>query len=293
MDYVLLSLREARLVRQRTSLLLRLHNELQDDTNPDAIHDLRVASRRMREVLDYLRNSLPEKWYNRLMNSSKKITKSLGHLRETEENLKLIGDFRDDGKIDSISAEILIHAQKKALKKGKQKSMRRVSESKFSTFEKFFSRVRGSRITLPTVSDMLELRMQDFVSFTWSTTINDDHLHDLRIRAKKLRYAMEIHERVTGRRMGRLRSRLKKLQETLGHIHDLFVLSEFVRQAKEEWNDPDSKVVFASLHETYEFVLSQKLDLYPRVYPMYSKIVSAIAPPTHVDLPEASPAMVN
>jgi CHAD domain-containing protein len=293
MDYVLLSLREARLVRQRASLLLRLHNELLDDTNPDAIHDLRVGSRRMREVLDYLRNSLPEKWFTRLMNASKKITKSLGHLRETEENLKMITDFRDDAKIDAISAEILIHTQKKSLRKGKQKSIRRISESKFATFEKFITRVRGSRITLPTVSDMLEIRMQDFVSFTWNTTINDDHLHDLRIRAKKLRYAMEIHEKITGRRMGRLRSRLKKLQETLGHIHDLFVLSEFVRHAKEEWNDPDSKLVAASLNETYEFVLSQKVALYPRVYPMYSKIVSRMALPTQVDLPEPSPAMVN
>src|SRR5215831_3165605 len=108
MEYVVLSLREARLVRERTSLLLRLHTELQDESNPDAIHDLRVGSRRMREVLDYLRNSLPEKWYNRLMATSKKITKSLGDLRETEENLKLLSDFRDDAKIDAVSAEILI-----------------------------------------------------------------------------------------------------------------------------------------------------------------------------------------
>jgi len=293
MEYVVLSLREARLVRERTSLLLRLHNELLDDTNPDAIHDLRVGSRRMREVLDYLRNSMPDKWYNRLMVTSKKITKSLGDLREVEENLKLLSDFRDDGKIDSISAEILIHAQKKDLKKGKQKSVRRILGTKFSSFEKFITRVRGSRVTLPTVSDMLEIRMQDFVSFAWSTPLNDEHLHDLRIQAKKMRYAIEIHEKVTGHRMGRVRSRLKKLQEILGRIHDLFVLSEFVLHSKEEWNDPDSKLISASLNETYDFLVSQKLALYPRVYPMYSKIVSTIAQPAPLDLPEPSPAMVN
>lgn len=293
MEYVVLSLREARLLRERTSLLLRLHNELLDESNPDAIHDLRVASRRMREALDYLRNSLPDKWYSRLMSASKKITKSLGHLRETEENLKLLSDFRDNGKIDSISAEILIHAQKKTFKKGKQKSARRPLASKFSSFEKFIGHVRGSRVTLPTVSDVLEIRMQDFVSFTWSTTLSDEHLHDLRIRAKKLRYAIEIHEKVTGHKMGRVRSRLRKLQEILGHIHDLFVLSESVRQSKEEWNDPDSKLVSASLNETHDFVVSQKLALYPRVYPVYSKIVSTMTQPTTVDLPEPSHALVN
>src|SRR5262245_46167440 len=204
MEYFVLTLREARLLRERTGHLLRMHAELKDESNPDAIHDLRVASRRMREALDYLRNALPEKWYNRLMSGSKKITKSLGILRETEENLKLLTDYRDDRKIDAISAEILIHGQKKSLRKDKQKSGRRISENKFAAFEKFISRVRGSRVAIPALSDMLEIRMQDFVSFTWSTALDDEHLHELRIRSKKLRYAIEIHEKVTGHRMGRL-----------------------------------------------------------------------------------------
>src|SRR5204863_7484114 len=59
-----------------------------------------------------------------------------------------------------------------------------------------------------------------------------DRLHRVRIEAKKLRYALEIHRELThSRSMARL-NRLKHQQDLLGRVHDLEVLIERTREVQ-------------------------------------------------------------
>jgi len=59
-----------------------------------------------------------------------------------------------------------------------------------------------------------------------------DRLHDVRIAAKKLRYAVEVASDATGKRMAADLRLLRRVQETLGHLHDRHVLVERVRQVR-------------------------------------------------------------
>lgn len=57
-----------------------------------------------------------------------------------------------------------------------------------------------------------------------------EDLHALRIRAKRLRYLLEFLQELTGKRGRRLVKRLVELQDLLGAYHDAVVTAEFVRQ---------------------------------------------------------------
>ncbi len=56
-----------------------------------------------------------------------------------------------------------------------------------------------------------------------------EDLHQLRIRAKRLRYTLEFLRDLTGKAGARLVRRLVKLQDLLGRYHDAVVAADFVR----------------------------------------------------------------
>jgi CHAD domain-containing protein len=59
----------------------------------------------------------------------------------------------------------------------------------------------------------------------------DDALHDVRIHAKRLRYAAEAAAPVVGRPARRLASAVAEVQGALGDMHDAVVAEEWLRQA--------------------------------------------------------------
>lgn len=77
---------------------------------------------------------------------------------------------------------------------------------------------------------VVETRLQEFLF--WRDALDDEQavtqLHDMRIAAKRLRYALEMFE-ICFPEAKRLLKDLTKVQEDLGDIHDLDVLGEILR----------------------------------------------------------------
>jgi CHAD domain-containing protein len=279
---IVVRVKEANLLRSQTRRLLAHRKEFLTGTDPEALHDLRVASRRMREVLENLQSSLPDKWQVSLLDLGRRITKSLGNAREAEVNLKVLQHFSKDQKLSPVSAEILMRRQSQHLRSSMHKARNRISEKKFSRYEKFLMLLKGSFSLQSVESPMLLARREAFLGFVWEGEVDDDRLHDLRIRTKKFRYSLEIYDRLHERNLGRLLHRMKSLQDVLGTIHDLYVFGELVRAEHEHWKKPALTVIPMALQKTYETVLAEKERLYPRVFPLYSSIVSRL--PQHLSL---------
>jgi CHAD domain-containing protein len=266
---------EANLLRSRLRHLLSLREEFLINPQHETIHDLRVASRRIREVLDYLEPSLPPKVQTRLMNLSRRITKTLGTAREAEVNLAIVTELSDHRKIDPVAAELLLHNQRLRFEKGHQKARKRISNQRYRYFDKFLMSLKGTHAIPITESGVLHKRHLDFVSFPWDTVPDDERLHDLRIRTKKFRYAVEINNRIHKRRLGHFIRKIRNLQEVLGRIHDLYVLELATTKLIEEWDDSSLKIVPATLRFNHDIILTEKQSLYQLVYPRYSKILES------------------
>jgi CHAD domain-containing protein len=268
-----ISIVEANLLRNRMRNLLSLREEFLNNSQEETIHDLRVASRRAREVLDYLEPALPAKIQARLWELSRRITKSLGNARESEVNLSILNEWSKEQKIDPVATELLIHSQKIKRDKGHQKAKKRISQPKFRFLNKFLLNLKGSRIIPVTQSEMLSKRHLNFVSFQWDSLLDDENLHDLRIRTKKFRYAVEIHNRLHKLKLGRFIRRIRNLQDVLGRIHDLYVLQLAVEELIKEWDDPDLSIIPSALKFSRDIIVAEKEALYVQVYPRFSKIL--------------------
>lgn len=108
--------------------------------------------------------------------------------------------------------------------------------------------------------------------------MSDVQLHDLRIRAKKLRYALEIDVRLHSRKVGRLIWRVKRLQDQLGTLHDLYVLGELIKRKREKWQTGEVTIIPAALDSALQLTTKEKERIYPLLYPLYSKVVLSLPP---------------
>jgi CHAD domain-containing protein len=270
---IVLPVVEANLLRSRLRSLMGLREIFLREVDDKTIHDFRVASRRAREILDYLSPALPEKTRERLMWCARRITKSLGRLRESEVNLALLKQWGEERKLDPVALELMIHDQNAEFQRRFSKAQKRISAKDFVYCEKFISKLKGSRVLPVTISDNVSMRHSEFVSFVWDPVLSDEKLHDLRIRTKRLRYALEIHSRIHKQKLGRFIRRIRNLQDVLGTIHDLYVLAETVHGQIQQWEDSDLHIIPSALKFSHEVILNEKRKLIPQVYPRYSRVI--------------------
>lgn len=61
-----------------------------DGSDPDGVHDVRVASRRLRAAMDVADGCFPNSWFEPLHHAVKEITGSLGEVRDREVMLEFL-----------------------------------------------------------------------------------------------------------------------------------------------------------------------------------------------------------
>lgn len=62
--------------------------------DPEGVHDVRVASRRLRAAMDVAVDCFPKSWYRPLHRTAKKITSALGEVRDRDVLLEALAEER-------------------------------------------------------------------------------------------------------------------------------------------------------------------------------------------------------
>ena len=267
---------DANLLRRQILVLQKLRDDFLNQYHDKTVHDLRVASRRFTEMLRYIGKQLPAKWSPRLIKLSNNINARLSRTREIETNIRLLHDFHSRDKAHSIAVELLLNKQNEQLNKARKIAEQCLSTRRFGQYQEFVSNLKGSRSLSPVRSDLVEIRIKEFLAYPWTVTPNDKKLHELRIRARNLGYAIEIKQKISRTKQGLLLSRIRKLQELLGQVHDLFRFQKAVRRLSRDWNVPDLKLVPSLLSQLSQNIFEEKSSLFIRVYPLFARIVPVL-----------------
>ena len=65
-----------------------------EGVDPEGVHDVRVASRRLRAAMDVTSGSFPEAWFSELLKIVKAITTELGEVRDRDVMLEFLASER-------------------------------------------------------------------------------------------------------------------------------------------------------------------------------------------------------
>ena len=220
------------------AVIRRRHDALRENVEPardgqvEGVHQARVASRRLREVVPVLGDGLDEIRLKPLKRRLRDVTRALGPVRELDVALDMLDEVRFEG----AQAERLRQVWRDAIEARREAPLRTLRDAlapqERAPLERqldAFETARGASLDAQwraALAARLATRaheLRDRIERTGSL-FHPEALHEVRIAGKKLRYALEITADAGLARLARPLRTLKNAQDVLGRLHDLDVL---------------------------------------------------------------------
>ncbi|MGL5515121.1 MAG: CHAD domain-containing protein, partial [Sporomusa sp.] len=213
-----------------------------DDTKP--LHNLRISLRRLRALLSFAKPLLPKTEYSGWQSGLADWNRQLGR----ERNLDVFKAAWDE--LNDYMAKLLPNRPIKpaltTLLADKRQQVRAVTYNAVATGQitpvllGLWAFIEARRIEKPQtpgpnlkefVEERLAYRLKRLLKRGKALALTDCHsAHELRIAAKNLRYALEALAPILQNNTRLLCKRLEKLQDLLGSIQDITLISPLLQQ---------------------------------------------------------------
>ncbi len=228
--------------------LLLLTREIEgviEAADPEYVHRMRVASRRIRTRLALFGSCLPDKKGREWNNNFRTVTKALGAARDVDVQIILVESFlktlssRDTLGINRLL--LRLRQKRSRLQKKVVRTMNRLAHSGVIHDMEGILRIMLSPFILEKDAGSQEYifraaceeisgRLSEVLGYT--IYIHDpariSELHAMRIASKHLRYSLEAFEPAYEKKLAKYIKIVKNIQEMLGDIHDCDVWLEFL-----------------------------------------------------------------
>ena len=213
------------------------------DGNAGAVHDARVATRRLRALVPIALAALPEEERDGVSDTLRRIGRTLGATRDADVSLEQLDglELRIPSAARAITALRLMLLERQAF--ARRRMLKRLERTSFDDLVSV-GRELGSRIRL-TRTSAARARAAAAAIDARARGLWDDveraggvyfpkRTHAVRIAAKKLRYLLEFA--LGGPDRKRTLRTLKQVQKQLGALHDRQALADVVGAARANAN---------------------------------------------------------
>lgn len=216
----------------------------------EAIHRIRVASRRLRTALQLFKECLPAKRANQWNKQMRSLTKALGRARDIDVQYELVTAIKKilpEPKFKPGIHRILlrINQTRQKIQAEVEETVDRLEKSKVldqieTRFQPLIEVAAGKDQLSPALYQLacerINQRLNEFLAYEVyiRRTEYKEELHAMRIAAKRLRYTMEIFARLYPDDLKEPLQAARKTQQIIGEIHDCDVWIDFLPQFYEE-----------------------------------------------------------
>lgn len=209
-----------------------------DWNDPEGVHSMRVASRRLRSALRDFTPSLHRRPLASAGKKLKRIADTLGEVRDLDVALMALAQIKNeappalgDGLAEFIQAREALREQARAqLKAVLEKDLPQLDTQFVADLERA-AVPRGltkrnappPEVTFQAMARNVILdRLREFekASAGLFKPLDVDALHDMRIAVKRLRYAIELFHKCWPHSISRFAERAAHIQTSLGDLHD-------------------------------------------------------------------------
>ena len=266
----------------------------------EPLHDMRVATRRLRETLRLFQSYYAPARFRKLSRKARKTTRLLGLPREMDVNLELLRRCQfAGGLVLHATCEhllVLFEAEQARLKR---RMLRQFERLELKEFQNDLCLLADSSVPPRSKTHLLfaehqsaefELFMQQMPQLlldkakpilefepTPDALQNDHRLHELRIRTKKLRYALEILKSLLLVTSGEPPIDLcRTLQDVLGEFHDHTVLIERLQRHQQELLQKGLLLLSHGCSRIVAELQEARQSLTPQIEPAHRELVRAL-----------------
>ena len=206
------------------------------DHDVDGIHDVRVASRRIRALLRAHKKLFKKAPFRDFECRVKAVTRGLSTARELDVTIALLEKRRRKlkGSTRLATTQVIrfLREQRSEESPNVDAGIHLIGDGRFG---KSMETIRGGvksmkRCYLDTARTALTKRLDALhaIHTKWQQTRSEEDLHQVRIAFKRLRYSCEIFDPLYGKAMQDYVKTLKSAQEHLGDWNDLRVMRDYV-----------------------------------------------------------------
>lgn len=219
--------------------------------HPKTPHALRVNSRKVRSLLNFLKHTFDEEEYERLNKELKDLAQIYGRLREFDVLIGLCSEIalRQPDLSDHYSDMF------KYLNQERAREMRRTFnktniQSTVSAIESVDSAIHALNFEIDGdwdeyIGRRLKKRSRKLAEDYENVDMTDyEAVHDIRKRAKKLRYAARYFGGLTSKKHKKVMKRAKKIQDEFGEVTDARINQHLLDQLAEKVEDEDLEMTF-------------------------------------------------
>ncbi len=225
--------------------------------NIEELHDMRVATRRMRTAFDIFGPAFDAKTMKRQLKGLRTIGRVLGQVRDMDVLYECAQASQRKLKENDLHGfEPLLTEWSAIIRKRRSKMIEHLKSQEFQDFKHAFNRFLQTADTVETGGRQTNAKdslLRDAVPvLVYSRyaavrayeanvyTASVAQLHALRIEFKKFRYTLEYFKEILGDGIGPAINELKQLQDHLGELHDADVGCQLVRSFLKEWDGKQS-----------------------------------------------------
>ena len=224
----------ARLVRNQPLVL--------EGSDPEGVHQARVACRRIRSALQSFEPLLEPDWADSLRADLAVLAAALGSVRDTEVLLARLSSSAAEYGLDTELSNRLLAPLEGERARARQVLVARMESPEHRSELDRLLAAAASPAVLATVADQPAVdALRPLVAASWrrlrrrgsrlAARPADGELHRLRILAKRCRYAVLVLVPVLGEAPARTAALLGALQDELGEQHDSVIAGEWLQRA--------------------------------------------------------------
>ena len=228
------------LLRFKAEPFFALEEAARSGADADAVHDMRVASRRLREAMRLLEPLYPGRDFRAWYKQVRRVTRALGPVRDSDVFIdyfgRLGGRLGDGGKravafIVGYRAGQRVHELATLNRELAALDLER-SRREFDSMSHAVARTAAATMPFGSFAHAAVAERAAAVFGAQPAALVEENIaqqHALRIDYKRLRYAVEAFASCYGEAFGELHTVLTAFQDALGDLHDVHVFLKVLR----------------------------------------------------------------
>ena len=233
-------------LRQRAPVVAQHIAGVRQAEDIEAVHQMRVATRRLRAAFALFADCLPEREARRWQKEIRRITKALGAARDTDVQFEWLKSYlitlTDPVQLPGVNRLLLrLHQQRQRQQADVLKALDRLEAGRTLDDLNEALRLRVVQARLDQIdarspgvyaaaAEAITRRLEEFLAYDVFVykPAHKAELHAMRIAAKHLRYTLEIFAELYADELKKPIKTVKEIQELLGMLHDCDVWIDFV-----------------------------------------------------------------
>jgi CHAD domain-containing protein len=245
--------------------------------DPEGVHQARVATRRLRSHLRTFRDLLDPEWTRSLRDELKWLGDELGAVRDADVLLdRLEGRVAELELDDEIAAAPLLQRLRDDRKAARAVLLDGLRADRYlQLLDRLVDAAQRPRVVMLVGTDHDET-LRDLVRKPWKHLRNavddlpdpapDTALHEVRIRAKRARYAAEVVEPAFGKPARNFAKAVTEVQDVLGEHQDSVVAAAWLRANALTLGDPRAVYVAGELGAMERAAADSSRAAWPKVW---------------------------